>query len=83
MSGFACPSCGSTDTLYENIEVPGWRGLDSHLNLTGAREVFWEKAVADAIGCSCEWEGVRADLTALGTDGAPLPEVHPAQETLL
>lgn len=80
---FQCPECKMFDTLYEDVDVPGWRSIDDALKPTDDRHVEWENAtVTGTIGCSCGWQGTRSRLEQVGTDGEPLPAIHPDQTTL-
>lgn len=86
---YRCPKCERDDCLWRGVDVPGWQSVDAHLEPAriGApdREAHWERALPDGdYGCSdCGWEGRKQELIELGTDGEPLPAVHPRQESLL
>jgi hypothetical protein len=90
-----CPACGNSDTLWRGVLVSGWEAVtvteDESVSQCGTgaldRDVDWTCADEDGTwGCSCGWEGVKAQLVTppqLGWDGKPLPEVGDGQETLL
>lgn len=79
---FRCPGCHSSEGLWEEIEARGWRPVDETLLESGPIEYesplrVWETAT---YGCSrCDWEGGKKQLERLGTDGEPLPVIHPNQ----
>lgn len=82
-----CPNCHRDTALSIGVEVPGWQAVNSDLTTTGEREVDWSYATPDGSAhCGeCDWEGLDRGphgLERLGLDGAPLPVIHPAQETL-
>lgn len=87
-----CPNCHESRTLYENVEVPGWRSLDEFgvpVEGTGFsdREAEWDDARPDGfVGCGeCQWEGHRRELERVDMYGEPLPKpptVSPFQTTL-
>jgi hypothetical protein len=85
-----CPRCKQSSSLWEGVEVAGWRSLEadgtpSKRNGRLDREVDWDHAAPDGyVGCGeCQWEGARADLERLGWDGEPLPKINPRQEKLV
>jgi hypothetical protein len=79
---YRCPNCGSTEYLWEGVEVPGWRGLNDELESNGrGDDVDWHMAESTGeYGCSdCQWTGSKSALENLGIDGKPLPVPIPGQ----
>jgi len=81
---YRCPECKSSDGLYEEVQVPGWRSVDEHLQPTGDRDVEWHDAEPFGnYGCSCGFGPyLIGRFEKIGVDGEPLPVVHPDQITL-
>lgn len=79
---YRCPKCHQSDTLYEEVEVPGWRTVDEHLEPVGRdHDVDWRDVEGmESYGCSCGWSAGFPEQ--LGIDSEPLPYVHPGQITL-
>lgn len=76
-----CPECLTADSLWRSVTVEGWQELDADLKPVKNGDVEWSTAEHLNFGCSeCDWEG--SDLTTLGIDGRPLPEIHPHQQIL-
>lgn len=81
MSEYRCPRCQRQDGLWQAVDVPGWRAVDAHLAPMSPQGIDWYAATPNGgFGCGeCEWEGLKSDLERLGTDGEPLPAIHPRQ----
>lgn len=84
-----CPKCNKGDALWQEVEVIGWRDVDEYGDPrpNGNHDIDddWNSPHigTGAVGCAhCEWEGSERNLVQLGIDGAPLPFIHPGQETL-
>lgn len=86
MSEYQCPRCGSPDGLWEGVEIPGWRSVNSDLStLAGGfmdREADWTGAESTGeYGCGeCGWEGFKSGLAPLITEE---DTIHPEQQRLL
>lgn len=80
---FVCPKCKTANSLWRDVEVPGWQSVDGDLKPDGGdREVEWDHAEGmGTYGCgNCNIDDLcRSDLVTLGLDGEPLPREIPGQ----
>lgn len=80
-----CPNCQEDTTLYEVVEIEGWRALDKHGAPRGRAETDGLPVgrPTGEVGCGeCAWEGMRSELEGLDEDGEvvpPPPLIHPGQ----
>jgi hypothetical protein len=61
---YACPSCRASDSLYEDVMVPGTRSVSATLAPRRDLEIDRHDAESEGTyGCgACEWTGDRRDL---------------------
>lgn len=71
-----CPRCHRDTTLFEIVEIEGWRALNDRgeSQVGAAAQMEAEMATARPtgdVGCGeCQWKGTRDDLEHEGADGA-------------
>lgn len=77
---YACPRCGASDALHEDVTVPGKRRVDA--TLAPVRRVETADRRAEGEGTyvcgDCGWEGARLDLLLDGE-----PQTRPARGQLV